>query len=57
MSERRYGWVMVALGAFMTCSAIGAMVSLAAVKSIHTSASLRVGKTQPGIAGNDTVRA
>src|SRR5258705_4968809 len=25
----RYGWVMVALGAFMTCIAIGAMFSLA----------------------------
>ena len=31
MSERRYGWVMVALGAFMTCIAIGAMFSLAGV--------------------------
>ncbi len=29
MSERRYGWVMVALGAFMTCIAVGAMFSLA----------------------------
>jgi MFS family permease len=29
MSERRYGWVMVALGAWMTCIAIGAMFSLA----------------------------
>jgi len=29
MSERRYGWVMVALGAFMTCVAVGAMFSLA----------------------------
>jgi MFS family permease len=29
MSEPRYGWVMVALGAFMTCVAIGAMFSLA----------------------------
>jgi MFS family permease len=29
MSERRYGWVMVALGALMTCIAIGAMFSLA----------------------------
>lgn len=29
MSERRYGWVMVALGAFMTCIAAGAMFSLA----------------------------
>jgi hypothetical protein len=29
MSEHRYGWVMVALGAFMTCIAIGAMFSLA----------------------------
>ena len=29
MSEPRYGWVMVALGAFMTCIAIGAMFSLA----------------------------
>jgi MFS family permease len=29
MGERRYGWVMVALGAFMTCIAIGAMFSLA----------------------------
>ena len=29
MSERRYGWVMVALGAFITCIAIGAMFSLA----------------------------
>ena len=28
-SEPRYGWVMVALGAFMTCVAIGAMFSLA----------------------------
>src|SRR5262249_49668532 len=28
-SERPYGWVMVALGAFMTCIAIGAMFSLA----------------------------
>jgi MFS family permease len=27
--EPRYGWVMVALGAFMTCIAIGAMFSLA----------------------------
>ena len=29
MEEPRYGWVMVALGAFMTCIAIGAMFSLA----------------------------
>jgi MFS family permease len=29
MSDRRYGWVMVALGAFMTCIAVGAMFSLA----------------------------
>jgi MFS family permease len=29
MREPRYGWVMVALGAFMTCIAIGAMFSLA----------------------------
>jgi MFS family permease len=29
MSEPRYGWVMVALGAFMTCVAVGAMFSLA----------------------------
>jgi hypothetical protein len=29
MSEPRYGWVMVALGGFMTCIAIGAMFSLA----------------------------
>jgi MFS family permease len=29
MSEPRYGWMMVALGAFMTCIAIGAMFSLA----------------------------
>jgi MFS family permease len=29
VGERRYGWVMVALGAFMTCIAIGAMFSLA----------------------------
>lgn len=29
MNEPRYGWVMVALGAFMTCIAIGAMFSLA----------------------------
>jgi len=29
MSEQRYGWVMVALGAFMTCIAVGAMFSLA----------------------------
>ena len=29
MSERRFGWVMVALGAFMTCIAVGAMFSLA----------------------------
>jgi len=29
MSEQRYGWVMVALGALMTCVAIGAMFSLA----------------------------
>jgi MFS family permease len=28
-NEPRYGWVMVALGAFMTCIAIGAMFSLA----------------------------
>ena len=28
-SEPRYGWVMVALGALMTCIAIGAMFSLA----------------------------
>jgi MFS family permease len=28
-SEPRYGWVMVGLGAFMTCMAIGAMFSLA----------------------------
>jgi MFS family permease len=27
--ERRYGWVMVALGALMTCIAVGAMFSLA----------------------------
>jgi len=29
MRDPRYGWVMVALGAFMTCIAIGAMFSLA----------------------------
>ena len=29
MKEPRYGWVMVALGALMTCVAIGAMFSLA----------------------------
>ena len=29
MSEPRYGWVKVALGAFMTCIAVGAMFSLA----------------------------
>src|SRR6266850_2277173 len=29
MKEPRYGWVMVALGAFMSCIAIGAMFSLA----------------------------
>jgi MFS family permease len=29
MKELRYGWVMVALGAFITCIAIGAMFSLA----------------------------
>jgi MFS family permease len=29
MKEARYGWVMVALGALMTCIAIGAMFSLA----------------------------
>jgi MFS family permease len=29
VSERRYGWVMVALGALMTCIAVGAMFSLA----------------------------
>ena len=29
MSEPRYGWIMVALGAFMSCIAIGAMFSLA----------------------------
>jgi len=29
MSEPRYGWVMVALGALMTCIAVGAMFSLA----------------------------
>src|SRR5262249_5858518 len=29
VKEPRYGWVMVALGAFMTCIAIGAMFSLA----------------------------
>ena len=29
MSERRYGWVMVGLGALMTCIAVGAMFSLA----------------------------
>src|SRR5918996_1936700 len=29
MSERRYGWIMVALGALMTCVAVGAMFSLA----------------------------
>jgi len=29
MKEPRYGWVMVGLGAFMTCIAIGAMFSLA----------------------------
>src|SRR4051812_31277790 len=29
MKEPRYGWLMVALGAFMTCIAIGAMFSLA----------------------------
>src|SRR5437867_12654662 len=30
-SEPGYGWVMVALGAFMTCIAIGAMLSVAVV--------------------------
>jgi MFS family permease len=29
VSESRYGWVMVALGAFMSCIAVGAMFSLA----------------------------
>ena len=29
MKDPRYGWVMVGLGAFMTCIAIGAMFSLA----------------------------
>ena len=29
MSEPRYGWVMVGLGAFMSCIAVGAMFSLA----------------------------
>jgi MFS family permease len=29
VKEPRYGWIMVALGAFMTCIAIGAMFSLA----------------------------
>src|SRR5262249_41487011 len=29
MKEPRYGWIMVGLGAFMTCIAIGAMFSLA----------------------------
>ena len=29
MSEQRYGWVLVALGALMTCVAVGAMFSLA----------------------------
>jgi MFS family permease len=29
MKDQRYGWVMVGLGAFMTCIAIGAMFSLA----------------------------
>src|SRR5919109_651282 len=29
MSEPRYGWAMVALGALMTCIAVGAMFSLA----------------------------
>ena len=29
MKEQRYGWVMVALGALMTCVAVGAMFSLA----------------------------
>jgi len=29
MSEQRYGWVMVGLGALMTCVAVGAMFSLA----------------------------
>ncbi len=29
MSEQRYGWVMVAIGALMTCVAIGSMFSLA----------------------------
>src|SRR5436190_511382 len=29
MKEPRYGWIMVALGAFMSCIAIGAMFSLA----------------------------
>ena len=29
MKDPRYGWIMVALGAFMTCIAIGAMFSLA----------------------------
>jgi len=29
VGEHRYGWVMVALGAFMSCIAVGAMFSLA----------------------------
>ena len=29
MSDPRYGWIMVALGAFMSCIAVGAMFSLA----------------------------
>ena len=28
MKDPRYGWIMVALGAFMSCIAIGAMFSL-----------------------------
>src|SRR5262245_33257905 len=29
MKEERYGWIMVAIGALMTCVAVGAMFSLA----------------------------
>src|SRR5258707_6512551 len=61
MKEPRYGWIMVALGALMTCIAIGAMFSLAVfLQSItestgwsHTavSAAMTIGFLAMGAAG------
>ncbi len=52
MREQRYGWVMVAIGALMTCVAIGAMFSLAVFLQPMTEAT---GWSRAGISGAMTL--